>query len=713
MKNYMPKIEIISQNTTPFVKISYINAEFKNCRLGQLIDTELGSRAQKAISCIREFVPLRLYVFTISVFLCININSFAQTNQFTTKNKTAIKYYKQAYYDYGKGYFEQTENALYEAIKKDTKFIEAYLFLGDLYNTQKEHLKELEILKKAISIDSTFFPVTFFNIGVAAFNSGFYSESINWFELYTKKNSDSRSSDKAKEWIDKALFAIEMIDKSLDIELLSVGENINSIYDEYWPSLTADEQTMIFTVLVPRDLELFEQRNLPKSAYYFQEDFYVSHRSTDGTWQLRQPLNGDINTQSNEGAQTLSADGNMMFFTACGRSDSRGSCDIYFSYKTKDGWSNPKNIGTPVNTPYWESQPCFAADGKTLLFVSNRPGGLGGKDIWQATIQGFNSEGTPVLGDLKNLGEKINTSKDENSPFLHHDNQTLYFSSDGWRGMGGMDIFVSRKNEEGEWDEPVNLGYPINTSGDEIGFVVNARGNRAYFAADNQQKKEMGKDIFFFNLPNVIQPIPALYVKGRVFDAETNKNLPANFQLQDLSNGRIVVTSQGNRFSGEFLVTLPVGGSYAFKAEHPGYMFYSGHFEIENTHPLDKSYNLDIGLNPIKSGVKMILENIFYETNSYEILEYSKIELNALVTFLNENSNVNIMIGGHTDNVGTEIYNQKLSENRAESVYKYLISKGINSGRLQYKGFGMSNPIETNDTEEGKAKNRRTEITVL
>jgi len=653
-----------------------------------------------------------LFITCFISFVCFSL--VAQKNKLTTKNKTAINLYEQASNDYGKGNTEKAIEALYNAIEKDKKFIEAHLLLGDIFNSRKEFLKEMEILIKADAIDSTFFPTTCLNIGVAAYNAGLYKDAIEWFERYNNRLTDKRFTVRTKDWIEKAKFAIEMVGNSHDIELISVGDGINSIFDEYWPSITADEQTMVFTVLLPKDIQLFIEKELPKSSYYFQEDFFVSQRSEDGIWQKREPLKGNINTEMNEGAQTLSADGNMMFFTGCGRPDSRGSCDIYFSYKTPNGWSEPKNIGPPVNTPYWESQPCFAADGQTLLFVSSRPGGIGGKDIWQATIQGFNSEGTPIFGDLKNLGKNINTEKEENSPFLHHDGKTLYFSSDGWQGMGEQDIFISRKDENGEWSEPVNLGHPINTPGDEIGLVINARGNRAYFSSDSRDGKNTGnKDIYYFNLPPAIQPNPALYVKGRVFDAETGKNLSANFQLQDLSDGRLVVTTQGNKFSGEFLVSLPVGSSYAFKAEHTGYMFYSGHFDIDTSHPLDKPYHLDIALNPIKAGVKITLENIFYETNSFELLEPSRIELDGLVKFLKENSSVRIQIGGHTDNVGTAAYNQKLSENRAESVYKYLISNGINPQRLQFKGFGMNNPVANNDTEEGRAKNRRTEVTVL
>ncbi|MCL2074193.1 MAG: OmpA family protein [Marinilabiliaceae bacterium] len=649
----------------------------------------------------------------ITIFVCVTTLMSAQKNRLTTKNKGAILLYEQAMNDFGKGNSGSAIANLNNAIVKDGKFIEAYLLLGDIYNNRQEYLKEMDILKKALIVDSTFFRTTYFNIGNAAFNAGLYTEAIHWYEISLTKFTDKRSLDKVNERLEKARYAVKMVGNTQEIELISVGDGINSEFDEYWPSLTADEQTMVFTVLLPRDIEMYERYDLQKKPYYFQEDFFVSHRSKDGIWQPREPLKGNINTTLNEGAQTLSADGNMMFFTACGREDSRGSCDIYFSYKTNFGWSTPKNIGQPVNTPYWESQPCFAADGKTLLWVSNRPGGFGVKDIWQATMQGFDPNGTPIFGDVKNLGEKINTAGEESSPFLHHDGQTLYFSSDGWDGMGGMDLFLSRKDDNGEWSEPINLGYPINTAGDEIGLVINARGNRAYFSTNNREGKNNGKDIYFFELPTDIRPNPTLYVKGRVFDAETGVNLPANFQLQDLSTGELVVTTQGSKFSGEFLVSLPLGGSYAFRAEHPGYMFYSGHFDIDKSHPLDQYYYLDIALNPIKAGAKMTLENIFYETNSFQLLEHSKIELDALVKFLKENMTITVMIGGHTDNIGTATYNQTLSEKRAESVYKYVVSQGIDSKRLLFKGFGLTQPVESNETEEGRAKNRRTEIVVL
>lgn len=637
---------------------------------------------------------------------------FGQAN-LSSRNKGAIRLYEEAREYYSKDKIVEAEGALLRAISRDKDFIEAYLVLGDIYNSKREFEKEMEILQQAVKIDSAFFPLTYYNIGVASYHAGHYLNAINYLEKYQKYYEDEKRKDLITDWIERAKFAEEAMNNPFDIKLTSLGDSINSDYDEYWPSITADEQTLVFTVLVPKDPELFRTRDLPTTSVYFREDFYVSMRDEKGNWLRRIPLPGNINTSGNEGAQALSADGNWMFFTACGRADGHGSCDIYFSQKTDDGWNEPVNIGSPVNSPYWESQPSFSADGKTLFFVSNRPGGKGGKDIWQATIQKINEKGVPVFGKVKNLGPNINTNKDESSPFIHHDNQTLYFASEGWPGLGGMDLFVSRRKTDDDWYLPVNLGYPINTQGDEIGLVINARGDKAYFASDGREEGQNSKNIYSFNLPKSLQPDPVLYVSGRVFDIETGFILPADFELIELSSGKVIVTTKSNRFSGDFLVVLPVGGQYAFRVDHPGYMFYSGHFNLTKEHSLDKPYKLNIGLQPIREGAKMILENIFFDTNSYTLQNESKIELDGLVRFLNDNKQVRLLIGGHTDNVGGEEYNQRLSENRARSVYNYLVESDIDNERLQYKGFGMEAPIADNNTDEGRAENRRTEIIIL
>ncbi|MGQ1891226.1 OmpA family protein [Thermophagus sp. OGC60D27] len=649
------------------------------------------------------------------VMMClIALGTIAQ-NKYSIGNKRIIKIYEQGRNEYASGNYTKAEELLVKAMNKEPQFLEPMLLLGDLYHTKKEWKKEISILQKVLQTDSLFFLPTYLNIANAAFFAHDYDMAIGYLKRYKKVNSDKNAIKRADSMIKQILFVKQIMNNPYDITLKNEGTNLNSDFDEYWPSLTADEQTMVLTVLYPRDMNLYKEKKdaLPKSSMFYQEDFYISHVDSSGQWRPRSLLPGKINTNSNEGAQTLSADGNKMFFTGCGRPDSKGSCDIYFSQKTEKGWSEPVNIGAPVNSPYWESQPHFSADGRTLFFISNRPGGLGGKDIWKATLLGFKSDGTPWFGNLENLGKPVNTPKDENSPFLHHDGQTLYFSSNGHRGLGGMDLFVSRKIAAGQWSEPINMGSPINSTKDEIGLIVTAKGSKAYFSTDGKKASTRGKDIYSFNLPRDFQPTPVLYVKGKVFDAETEEVLPAQFNLINLETEEVVVTSEGNSSSGQFLVCLPTGGEYAFKADHPGYLFFSGNFDLKGDHPLDQPYHLDIALQPIKQGALVRLENVFFETDSYNLKSQSTIELQEVVSFLKKNPMVKIRIEGHTDNVGTEKYNLQLSINRAKSVYQYLVNQGIDKTRLEYQGYGYSKPVDTNETEEGRANNRRTEMRIL
>ncbi|WP_291857478.1 OmpA family protein [Marinilabilia sp.] len=649
------------------------------------------------------------------LFLLLGVGYSSSQSLYSVNNKRTVKFYEEGRNAYASGNIAEAEELLFKALDREPEFIEAMLLLGDLYHSQRQWNKELAILNRALKVDSTFFVPTFYNAGMAAYNAKKYEASLQLFKSYLALSDNENAVKRANEMVEKVTFVKEAVENPHDIELVSAGEGVNSELHEYWPSITADEQTMVITVLRPRDIQLYREKGdeLPRNSVFFQEDFYMSHADTAGNWMERHLLMGHLNTESNEGAQTLSADGNWMFFTGCGRSDSKGSCDIYFSAKTDYGWSAPVNIGAPVNTPFWESQPHFSADGRTLFFISSRGGGEGGKDIWKVTLAGISDDGIPYFGDLQNLGVVVNTPGDENSPFLHHDGKTLYFSSNGHLGMGGMDLFLSRKDSAGVWSEPLNLGYPINTAKDEIGLIVTARGDKAYFSTDGQETTVGAKDIYSFGLPEELRPEPVLYVKGKVFDAETGKVLAAEFDLKSLETGETIITSRGSSFTGEFLVSLPSGGEYAFKADHPGYLFYSGNFNLVGDHTVDKPYYLDIGLKPIREGATVRLENVFFDTDSYSLDPRSKVELREVVEFLSDNSQVRIMLEGHTDNIGSEEYNLNLSENRARSVYDYLVGQGIDKSRLEYRGYGFSKPLDTNETEKGRALNRRTEMRIL
>ena len=648
------------------------------------------------------------YILTLLLLLA---GSHLFSQKLSTKSKKAQELYLKAGNIYMQGDAETAVSYLQQALKKDKNFIEAYLLLADIYFSRQDFQQEIEMLNKAIEIDPTYFLSAYYNLGVANFYLGNRDKTIYWMKKYKEKTKGRRGRLDADRWIKQAEFADNAVKAPVDFEPVNLGSAINSDYDEYWPSLTADEEAMVFTVLVPHDTARFRNEKLPKTSRFFGEDFYMSVKK-DGKWSNRLPVK-TLNTKGNEGAQCLSADGKWMFFTSCGNAGSKSSCDILFSYKTPMGWSKPVNPGPPLNTRHWESQPSFSADGKTLYFASNRPGGKGQKDIWKAELIGFRDGNIPVFARVVNLGDHINTPDNESSPFIHHDNRTLYFSSDGWPGMGKMDLFISRRNSKGKWSTPENLGYPINTMHDETGLVLNAKGTNAYFSSDGLPSETKGKDIYVFKMPEKLRPDPVTYVKGKVYDKETGKKLQAEFVLKNIETGDTIVSSVSDPYTGSFLVCLPAGRKYALSVLKPGYLFYSESFDIEEAKDADNPHQLSVYLSPLKAGEKIILKNIFFATDSFELKKESYPELNTVVDLLKKNPDLKVEIGGHTDNVGSREYNIKLSENRARSVYDYLISQGIGKSRLKYKGYGFSEPVANNSNEEGRAKNRRTEMKVL
>ena len=649
-----------------------------------------------------ELKKSRFFLIFLLTSLFYITNTFAQKDiKYTTKSKKAIKHYENATRYYDSYNNEAGLKELKYALEEDSKFLEAYFLMASIYTDTKETNLAISSYEKAISIDMDFYPGALYSLAYLQLSKGKYAdagENLRKYLGFKKENPIKRKS--AERALAIVKFALEQLKHPVPFNPVNMGSNINSPNDEYLPAITADEQTLIITVRRPVDNETISK------AAKFEEDFYISTK-VNGEWTKAVPIGAPLNSHGNEGAQCISPDGQWIYFTACNRDDGLGSCDIYFSKKTGNLWTPPANLGSPVNTSAWESQPSIASDGRTLYFASNRQGGKGGMDIWKTYLNDNGDYETPV-----NLGDSINTIYDEMSPFIHPDNQTLYFSSNGMLGMGGKDIYYSRKNEKGEWGKALNIGYPINTYSDEINLVVNARGELAFFSSD--KPGGFGKyDLYSFELYPEARPKMVTYMKGKVFDAETKKMLEANFELIDISSGEVVTRSKSNPVSGEFLVCLPVGKVYALNVSKEGYLFLSDNIPLNNYHSDIKPYLIDVPLKPVKAGETVVLKNIFFETDKYNLKDESKIELDKLIKLLNQNQKMKIEIGGHTDNVGTEKYNQNLSENRAKAVYEYLINNGIGENRLTYKGYGIGKPIDTNETETGKANNRRTEFKVI
>jgi outer membrane protein OmpA-like peptidoglycan-associated protein len=469
----------------------------------------------------------------------------------------------------------------------------------------------------------------------------------------------------------------------------NLGDSINTTNAEYFPSLTVDNHTLTFTRKINGNEDIYESNLI------------------DGNWSNANPLPGKINSSAfNEGAQNISQDGKWMLFTGCNFPEGLGSCDLYISYLTKNGWSEPQNLGPNVNSEFWESTPSLSPDKKDLYFSSNVPGGFGGKDIW-VCHRGEDGKWGPAL----NLGAEINTAGDESTPFIHADNQTLFFNSTGHPGYSEKpDLFVSRKLPNGKWSQPENLGYPINTIDDEGSLVVASDGKTAYFSSDRSDSKG-GLDIYSFELRPDIRPLKTLWVKGQVYDKKTKAGLPSTVELTDVNTRELISQLQTDE-EGNYLVTLPVGKDYAFNVHRKGYLFYSENYNMSNISS-DSTYTADIPLQPIEANAHIILKNVFFDTKKTELNPASITELDNVVRLMNENPAMKILITGFTDNVGKPADNLILSKGRALAVVNYLIQKGINNTRLSFKGLGEANPVANNNTEEGRALNRRTELSVV
>ena len=645
----------------------------------------------------------KFLVISIALITILSCKAQLPPGEYTSQNKKAVALFESALKYYEMRNDAKSKEELQKAIEKDANFIEPHLLLAQIYTEENQLPLAINEYIKSLEINPKFDKKVFYNLANIEYTLGKYNDAKKDFETYLKNQViNPNYKELAEQKLANCNFAIDAIKHPVPFDPKNMGDGINSIYDEYFPAITADGQTFLFT------------RNNRTETVPLQEDFLISKKENN-VWGKATLIGNGINTSGNEGAPSLSSDGQILFFVACAEIDGTygpnrkglGSCDIFYTQKVGNNWSRPYNIGPPISSKYYETQPSFSADGKTLYFVSGRPGGMGATDIYVSTLKDDGSWSTP-----RNLGTKINTKEKEESVFIHPDGKTLYFGSAGHTGMGGLDIFVSRMDDNGVWGEPVNLGYPINTYGDENSLTVGASGDIAYFAS-NRAGGYGGLDMYQFDLYEAARPGKITYVKGKVYDAKTNLPLGAHFELIDLATAQSVIVSDANSGNGEFLVTLPVDKNYALNVTQPGYLFYSENFALKELTDKTKPFLMNVPLLSIDTGSVVELKNVFFETAKFNLKPESKVELNKLVSFLNLNKTLRIELGGHTDNVGDKKMNLTLSQNRSKSVYDYLIANGIDTKRLTYKGYGDTKPKVKNDTDEHRAMNRRTEFKVI
>jgi len=640
---------------------------------------------------------MKRFTYFLVTFLTMLASLQLAAQEYDTKSKKAIRYFEEGVTNYKYKYFDKAFESVALALEADSNFVDPYLLRAHMNQELGKPQEAKTDFLKAIAINPEHDARTYYNLALAESELLEINEALMHVKRYQEFDLSSRQQTRAKELQEVLTFRLTLVNNPVPFDPINLGKQINGPYTEHSPSLRADEQVLYFTRRYPA------KRKGPGSTKY-DEDLFYSILQPDGSWGIAKDLGNTINTHYREGASCVSPDGKYLFFTSCDRPKGLGSCDLYIAFRQGDQWVKPRNLGSNVNSRFWESQPTFSSDGRTLFFVSNRAG-KGKQDIWMTRI-GNDSQWT------KPVNLSINTKGSDQSPFIHPDGKTLYFASDEHLGLGKHDLFVTTVlDEEGNCSEPVNLGYPINSTEDDVSLMVSANGKLAYYASG--MEGGFGEwDLYRFELPEEVRPVSVTYSKGLVYDRDTKAPLGAKFELIDLETQKTVVESYADKTNGEFLVSIPVDRDYALNVSAKGYLFFSENFSLKEQAEQD-AYAFDVPMIPIQKGERVVLKNIFFETNKYALKPTSKAELDKLVAFLNNNAAVSIEIGGHTDNVGSKQYNQDLSEKRAKSVYEYLVEQGIVADRLAFKGYNFEEPVATNDTEEGRAQNRRTEFKIL
>jgi outer membrane protein OmpA-like peptidoglycan-associated protein len=637
-------------------------------------------------------------IFLICLTFILNIDATAQT--YSIVDGRAIKLYQEAESLTASRQYDEAIAKYQAAIAREGSFLEAYVKAAQLMITQGR-LADAEKMaltgqsrlqgKNASARNVAEFGWLFTNLYL---KQGKFAEAFRQFQEVdpvmdpaTKKSIYYVQVKQQMDFLSTQLGEVRSIEKE------RLKSPLNEFNLQYFPVLTADGEQILFT---KRD----------GTGNFDKEDIFTAFSDGADGWTPPQSLAQTINSQYNEGTCSVTADGNILIYTSCDAPDSHGSCDLYIAYKVNGTWERPINMGPKVNSRSWDSQPSLSADGRILFFSSNRRGGFGGNDIWYSVRQNDGS-----WAEAKNLGETVNTPKDEISPFMFFNNEILFFASDGHQGFGGMDIFLSRV-KNGEFQKPENLGLPINDHLEQVALFITAKKDYAYYTELSTSQAQNDRSLLYrFKFPQEIYLGENLMVtQGKVLNAKTGMPVDATLSLVSLANDSTLYQFQSDGKTGDFMMLYPenvVSGLYVEKKGFLPKIYNVERDKIQNVK------DLKVELTPVGSGEEFVFENVFFEFDKYDLKPESKTSLNRLLKFLTENPNVNILISGHTDNVGSASYNQGLSLQRAKSVQTFLVDAGLHPGRVMVEGKGDKEPMVPNSSPQNQALNRRITIRVL
>lgn len=601
---------------------------------------------------------------------------------------------------------DKAERAFLKAVKTAPYYPKTYSALGDFYCSVRQYSKAVDVFKDAENSCRECSRLFAIPLATALCNAKQYAEAEAVLANWKDKNSISGKRKSDYKLLNANIqFGKYAMTHQVDSAPVDLGLRVNSEFDEYFPSISPDDSILYFT----------------RRTGGIDEDFYVSMRDScdHGAWLSALDMGSPPNTPQQEGAQYISADGHYLFFQRC---DNRsingwegGGCDLYFSYtdSTGRGWVQPVPFGYTINTVKYEGMPSLSSDNRELFFVSDREGGYGGKDIWV-------SEFKNGLWQLpQNLGPEINTPFDESAPYIAPDNNTLYFTSNGLPGMGGNDIYMSRRNANGIWQQPVNLGYPINTEYEEVSFCISAGGAKGYMASDRPGGYG-NMDLYEVALPHELRPEPFTYVVGATYDSLSKDRITyAQIEWDDTVNGEPVYQFQSNRGDGSFMSAIPVNKPFAVNAYRSGYHDYADTliYHKVSTYPPD---TLNIAMLP--AGYRLPGENpvvlidttimVFrFDKNDTSVLLPQQIRLlSGLQGYVDQP--VDFYVNGYADDSNNPVVNETLSNARAGMVSNIMRMAGIAESRIHVQGWADANPVAADSTGSDSGLNRRVEVVV-